>query len=467
MATPSAGAARRLQPRDADPEPAFPTPVAYTPVMPAVRHLRLLLPLLVASAGAAQVSLAEVAKLARDRAERSRPAQTKALEPYWADLALGYDDNRQLLTTRIAEIAALGDSVVPMLLEKLTPGSGGGDAARNLAGNCRRVLERLDPGSFVDALAELAASPSSTARTESIRLLGAAATPQAATLLSDLLDRVQPDEKRLVLRALRQHKSTAAAPRAAALLGSSDAGTREEALTYLAIVRATDVAPVVVAALANERDGKLLPLYVEFFAGSTKANDAVARALLPLLDRDRLDWQESRRLVQALAGIAPPGHEPTIKRLTTIVDDGDPSSLSVQAAVTLRALGEKQGVTKLKKSIDELLRKGRRKQEGQLYEHRANLHLATEDYADALADFEKVAEFQDSLAMRRRAFAGMMRCEAHRKRTTNLIKLMRTSDMTVAEIEAIGGEDAEFAEVLKQEKVKQALQAMAKDPGGK
>jgi hypothetical protein len=112
---------------------------------------------------------------------------------------------------------------------------------------------------------------------------------------------------------------------------------REDVLGYLTAARAGAVAGVVAEALVAERDPKLLPLYVEYFAAATKANDAAARALLPLLDRDRLDWQDTRRLVQALATIAPAGHEPTTKRLGALLDDGEPSSVSVQAAVTMRA----------------------------------------------------------------------------------------------------------------------------------
>jgi tetratricopeptide (TPR) repeat protein len=431
------------------------------------RLLRSCLPLLLAAAAAAQVPLAEVAKLARERAERSRPAQMKALEPFWPDLALNYDDNREVLAARIAEVANLGDSVVPVLLEKLTPGAGGGDTARQLAANCRRVLERLDPASFVDALAELANGGDATARGEAIRLLGAAQNPKATALLVELLDTAAGDERRAVLRSLRQHRAPAGAGKAATLLGANDRGMREDVLYYLTAARAGSVAGVVADALAVERDPKLLPLYVEYFAASTKANEAAARALLPLLDRDRLDWQDTRRLVQILAVVAPPGHEPTTRRLAAMLDDGEPSSVSVQVAVTMRALGDKQGVTRLRKSIDELMRKGRRRQEGALYEHRANLSFAIEDYAEAFADFEKVLEFQDGLAMTRRAYVGMLRCDAQRKRTASFVKLMRASGMTVAEIEALGADDPAFAETLKQDRVRQSLLALAKEQAPK
>lgn len=441
---------------------SFAATAAYTAPMPAAAPIRILTTLLLAATAAAQVPLADVAKVARERAERSRPAQLKALEPYWPDLALNYDDNRRVLDPRIAEIAALGDSVVPLLLEKMQPATGGGDAARNLAGNCRRVLERLDPASFLDALVELANGQGHVARVEAIRLLGAASAPQAAIALADLLDAVPADDKRVVLRALRQHKSPLAATKAAAMLGSADRAVREDALGYLTAARASGVAPTVIDALATEREPKLLPIYVEYFAAATKASDAAARALLPLLDRDRLEWQDARRLVQALATVAPPDHDVTAKRLAAMLDDADPSSLSVQAAITMRALGEKTGVTKVRKAIDEQLRKPKRRQEGSLHELRANLNYATGDYADAMADYEKALEFQDGLAMTRRAYIGMMKCEAQRKRITNLVKLMEPSGLAVAEIEALGADDADFAETLKQDKVRQALLALAK-----
>ena len=83
-AAPSPPTARRIP--DAPADGARRT-LARLRAMPAFRLLRSCLPLLLAGAAAAQMPLAEVAKLARDRAERSRPAQLKALEPYWPDLA--------------------------------------------------------------------------------------------------------------------------------------------------------------------------------------------------------------------------------------------------------------------------------------------------------------------------------------------------------------------------------------------
>lgn len=421
--------------------------------------------LAVACTGAAlpsQIPLAEVAKIARARAERSRPAQQKALEPYWADLALPYQVNRDILEKRIGEVAALGDSVVPLLLEKLAP-SQSGASARDLASNCRRVLERMDPGSFLDALVELANGTHEIGRTEAIRLLGVAQAPQAVPLLIDLLDRTSGEDKLLVVRSLRLQKAAAAAPKIVPMLASNDPRVREEVLVYLIAARPAQVADTVVQALSTERDNKLLIHYVDYFAGAVKAHEGAATALLPLLARDRLDWTETKRVAQVLATVAPASHEPTIDRLTEIIDGGDTSLLAVQAAVTIRALGDTRGVKKLKAALDEQLRKPKRRNEAALFEQRANLAFAIEDYGDAFADYERALKFTDGATMTRKAYVGQMKCEARRKKIQSLVELIKASGLPVHEIEAIGHDDPVFQETLQHDKVRAALQSLAKD----
>lgn len=415
----------------------------------------------------AQTQLADLAKLARQRAERARPAQQQALEPFWQHLELDYRINQQHLDPKIAEVAALGGSVVPLLIEKLQPAQGS-EKERSIASNCRRVLERLDPASFVDALAELANGTNETGRAEAIRLLGVANTTQATMLLIDLLERTTGEDRRLVLRSLKQQKAPQAAPKIVGMLGSADRQVREDVLGYLIAAHPSQVADTVAQALAAERDSKLLPLYVEYFQAAVRSHEGAARALLPLLDRERLAWQDTKLLVTALGTIAPQNHEPTCKRLHELIDSGETSSLGVQAALSLRSLGDTRGVPKLKRSLDEQLRKPQRKKEATLYEQRGGLLMGIEEYADAYADFEKMLENSSNEgAMSRRAYAGMMRCEARRKRVANLTKLMKASAMSISEIESIGAEDAVFQETLQQDKVRQFLQSLAKELGGK
>ncbi|MDO8349067.1 MAG: HEAT repeat domain-containing protein, partial [Planctomycetota bacterium] len=399
-------------------------------------HLRHLLPWLVTTLLPAQVALADLPQLARSRAERARPGQEKALQPFWVDLALDYHENQQFLDPRIAQAAALGDSVVPLLLEKLQPSQGGVDA-RRLAGNCRRVLERLDPASFVEALVELVNGKNEIGRAEAIRLLGHANSPQSVRLLVDLIDRTTGEERRLVLRSLRQLKTPEAAIKVVGLLGSSDRTVREDVLNYLIAARAGAVAETVAEAASTEKDDKLLPYYVDYFAAAVHESDSGARALLALLG-ERLGWQDTLRLVQSLGTVAPRGHEPTCRRLLELLESGETSGLGVQAAVTLRALGDGRGVTKLKRTLDELLKKPQRKRDATLFEQRASLAFAIEDYADAVADYERILEFSDGMAMTRRAHIGLIRSEVRRRKWQNVTKAMKNSTFTVAEIEGLG-----------------------------
>lgn len=421
---------------------------------------------LLAASLQAQVALAAVPKLARERAERGRPHQQKALEPFLPDLALAYRENQTFLDRRIQEVAALGDALVPLLLERLQPTSAG-DSGRNLAANARRILERLDPASFVDALGELAGSANEVARIEAINLLGHAATPQAVQILADLAARTTGEEFRLVLRALRLQKAGAAAPRVVGALGSSDRSLREEVLAYLVAARPTQVLDTVIQALGAEKDNRLLPSYVEYFAATAREHEGVARALLPLLDPERLDWQDRRRLVQVLATVAPREHEATCTRMHELIDSGETTALTVQAAVTLKALGDNRGVAKLQRTLNDQLRKPQRKREAALYEQRANLAFAIEEYADAIADYEKILEFSDGIAMSRRAHVGLIRSEIRRKKPANAMKFMRASNMSVAEIEAIGFEDPVVQEGLQQEKMRAFLQTLAKEQAPK
>jgi hypothetical protein len=98
---------------------------------------------------------------------------------------------------------------------------------------------------------------------------------------------------------------------------------------------------------------------------------------------------------------------------------------------------------------------------------RATLMFAIEEYTDAIADYEKALQFQDGMAMARRAYVGMMRCEARRKKYGNLTKLMKQSGLTVFEIEAIGNDDPAFQEALQRDAVRTFLVALAKEQAPK
>ncbi len=429
------------------------------PVRPIVL-LTVLTTLLVSATSTAQISLRDLPDLARQRADRLRPLQAAALQPFWADLSLDYQTNSAVLDTSIKKAAKLGDSVVPLLLEKLKPAQGGA-LSRNLASNCRRVLQQLDPASFVDALAEMARGKNYVAKSESIILLGYADVPQSVTVLNDLLSSATKEQRLPIIRSLRLLRSPKAATQIVELLGSSDTKLREEVLAYLIAAKASSVVETVIQALESEGNNRLLPSYIEYFAICVSRNAAAAEALLPLLDRERIDWQDTRRLVRVLATIAPQDHELTIRKLHELIDGNDTSSLAVQAAVTLRDLGDKKGVRDLNRTLDDKIR--RRKREAALYEQRASLLFAVDDFTAALSDYDKILDYSEGAAMTRRAYVGLLKCESRRNKIQSIVKHMKSSGMSPEEFQDLAEQDEPFRKSIEHVRVRSFLKQLTKD----
>lgn len=432
--------------------------------MGAVRSLSSLSPLLLVALLHSQVALADLPGLARSRAERLRPAQEQALQPFWVDLALDYRENRQFLDGKISAVAALGDGVVPLLLEKLQPVAGGG-AARNLAANCRRVLEQLDPASFLDALAELIAGKNEVARREAIVLVGHAASPRAVQILADVLAQGIPEERVSVLEGLARLRAASVSKQVAPMLSSADRRLREAVLDYLVLAAPRDVVDTVLQALATESEDRLLPLYIEYLAAAAPEHDAAARALLPLLNRERLARADIRRLVQVLAVIAPRNHEPTVRRMHEFLDGGDLGALGLQASLTLRALGDKTGVKKLQGALTDQLKRPQRRKDASLYELRGNLMFAIEEYRDAGDDYEKALEFSDSTQLRRRVLWQLVRCEAHRRRWSEMLKHLKDLQPSYEELRDLADKDPAVQEGLQQDRLRSFVQGLSRKSG--
>jgi len=422
--------------------------------------LAVLASLMAATAVTAQVSLKDLPELARQRAERLRPRQIAALEPFWADFALDYRHNASVIDDSVEKAAQLGDSVVPLLLEKLQPAQGG-SVSRNLAANCGRVLRRMDPGSFVDALAEMARGKHPIGRTEAIKLLGYADVPQAATVLADLLDVVDESDRTMIILALRNLGAPQAAPKIVKLLGANDRRLRENVLRYLVAARADAVADTVVQALTTESEDRNLPYYIDYFRVCVKNHIGATTALLPLLSRERIDFQDTKNLVIALATVSPKGHGATLRKLAELIDNSEAGSLEVQAAVTMRTLGDKSGVTRLNRQLDDKIRK--RKREAGLYEQRASLLFAIGEYSKAHSDYDKILEYSEGAAMTRRAFEGLLRCSARRKKIQTMIREMKTSGMSPEEFQNLAAKDEVFKQALTHDRTKSFMRQLIKD----
>ena len=412
------------------------------------------LPLLaIACALPAQVLLRDLPILARGRADRSRAAQEQALQPYWQDFALDYRTCASYLDKQFRTIAALGDNVVPLLLEKLQPLQGSTNT-RILAGNCRRVLELLDPISFLDAIAELLTSGNDTARQEGLHLLGHTQNLRAEQLLIDAVDHGSQEDREIAISSLCQLKSKAAAASISPLVTSPDRNLREAVLDYLVAAAPPSSVPVVLQALASETEAKLLMSYVDYLGAAATDNDAAAKALMLLLDNDRLDYNDKKRLVQVLAKVAPKGNDATCRRLHKLLDDGDIDSLGLQSALSLRTLGDSSGLKKLKNVLSDQLKKSQLRRDSKTYERRANIYLATEEYSEASDDLEKVIEFSQSAQTTRKAQLNLARCEAHKKRWSKVLDYLQRASATLEDLAAINQEDPSFQEALQQDKIR-------------
>ncbi len=113
-----------------------------------------------------------------------------------------------------------------------------------------------------------------------------------------------------------------------------------------------------------------------------------------------------------------------------------------------------------KRVLDDALRRPQRKREAALYQQRASLLFATGDFSDAADDYEKIIEYSGGVSLTRFAYVGLIRCEANRRRWSQLTKAMRNSGMTVAEIEALGVEDPVMQGALQHDRVKAALKKL-------
>ncbi|MEC7585055.1 MAG: hypothetical protein VYE77_12115 [Planctomycetota bacterium] len=408
--------------------------------------------LLLVAAIPAQVGLKDVPALARARAERLRPAQEQAMEPYWQDLALNYRENRKFLEDRFVAVVEIGDSIVPLLLERLRPVANN-PTTRNQASNCRRILLRMDPNSFLDALLELVTSNNEVGRTEALRLLGAATSDRAEQALEAALAQQFAHERLILLDGFKQHKTRRVAPKLVAMLGSSDRKVRVAVLDYLIAAAPEAVLEAVLDALGTEQEKALLALYVEYLQQVAKGNPVVASVLLPFLDQQQLDWRDTMKLVKALGTIAPRNHEPTKQRLHLLLDADATSSLGLEAALSLNELGDKTGLKKLERTLTDLLRRPKGRRQAQLFEQRANMFYATGQYREAAIDYQRVLENSSSTLLQRKTRLRLISCEAHRRKWSAMLRQLQQIQLTYEELMQLAKDDPAVAEALKQDRI--------------
>lgn len=364
----------------------------------------------------AQVPLADLPALAKARAERQRPAQQKALEPFLHDLTLDYRLNQEIVDHAITGASSLGDGIAPLLLENMVPKEDSQEA-RNLAQNSARTLKLIDPSGFTDALLEIAAGKSETGRVWALWLLGSSKNPSAGPGLQALVPHLKGRELGQAIDSLGQLGHAAAAPVIAPLLLEKDKRLREAALGFLTAVKATNAIDAATQALASEVDDALLPRYLAYLQAAAQDHAGAAQALLPFLTEEtrlKLDKEQQTELVRVLAVVAPKGHAGTLKALKGIVDRQETGGLGIAAALAMRELGDKKGIETLLLNLNKVVNERRR--DSLAYAGRGDAFLALGRCEEAVRDFRDALKFAASPNLQTSLYFSIAQAEAKRER---------------------------------------------------
>lgn len=405
------------------------------------------------------IGLEELAQLARARSERQRPAQLQALEPFLPDLALRYRDNQELLDKRIAQVVELGDAIVPLLLEKLTPAEASPEQ-RNLAENCYRVLARLDPAGFSDALVELVGASDELTRRLSIRLLGETGERAATHAIARVLPQLSDSDLLEAVDSLTRLGHPDAAPAAAARMAGGSSKAREAVLGYLTQTGSPAGVDAALTTLGQEPGSSLALAYARYFVRVAPGNAAAAELLARYLSNPGLDTEQKTELATHLAKIAPPEHATTLDEMRRVVADGELGPLPTACAVAMRDLGDKlKGIRQLFERLDDLVNK--RKRDPLSWELRADAYLAVGKLPEATRDYdEALQQARGSESLRSALQLKIARCEGRRGRWAQFKRAVTDGGLTLTQLQREAKRDPEFAQALEEKSIRRFLDGL-------
>jgi hypothetical protein len=415
---------------------------------------------LVASAAAQAISIRELPALARARAERQRPALLAQLEPFLSDLRTDYQRNASILDGTIEKVAALGAPLVPILIDYLTPADPADNRARWLAANAARVLERLEPAEHLDTWLELLDGEHPLGRRAALRLIAAAGPdPRSEAALARTFPKLDATADLLTaLAAAERLETPVLAPLAARHLAAPEAELRAAVLEHLAHFGHTGARQEVVQALRRETDNALLGRYVALLQKIAARDEAVADALVPLIEGVRLDPEDLRSLVRALGTIAPAGHRETRRVLLELLERGEVGSLGIEAALTLQAIDEKRGRKLLFDNLSERIRQ--RRGEAGAFADRGEALFAFGLYKDAIDDYENAVKYGRSDSRQAAYYLQIARCEAHRDSAARMVRALKLAGVSAATIRTEAAKDPVFAEVLQRDLAQRFLESI-------
>lgn len=406
------------------------------------------------------IGLAELPALARARAARQRPVLEDALAPALVYLELEYGRNREVLDEKIASIAQLGDGIAPLLIDYLTPRNES-RKARHLAGNAARVLAHMDLQAFLPTLLELADDSDPVARRNALWLLGHVDHPAAVRELSRALDRHdRPQEQQIVIESALRIGTPVLRDDVTPLLASPEPELRATVLRYLIEHDDGSAAATVLDALRSEAEPVLYGLYVRYLERYVHEDEAAADVLVGLLRGTELGPDHELQVLDALATIAPHGHEATGETLAQIVRSRKAVRYRIAAARTLEELGDRRARRVLLGDLEERIRQDR--DSAQRYEDRALAHFAFEDYTDAIRDYERAIHYTRLPARNTVFYIQIARCEAHRGNERSMLRALREAKASAERIRAEAAGDPVFLEALRDDSVQRFLESLDK-----
>lgn len=406
---------------------------------------------------AQQITLRDLPELARARSERQRPLQLQRLEPYLPDLETDYGRNSRILDEQFEKVAQLGDAVVPLLIEFLTPENQSDSRSRWRAANAARVLERLDPRAHLDTWLDLLGGDHPLGRRHALRLLAAAGPdPRSAAALAQAFPTLgDTHDLALALRTATTLETGALAPLALPALASPEPELRAAALDYLTRFEYREGITAVVEALRRETENALLERYIRFLQATVEDDEAIADALVPLIEGVRLGPDELRQLVDALATIAPENHRETRRVLLALLERGEIGPLAISAALTLLALDDKSGARILFDNLDQRIRQ--RRGEATAYADRADAYFAFGKHKEAIRDYEQAIKASDSASRKAAFHLQIARCEAHRDSSRGMLRAIQESGLPASTVRIEASKDPVFHAMLQKDDAQRFL----------
>jgi tetratricopeptide (TPR) repeat protein len=407
------------------------------------------------------VTLDQLAELAKTRAEKLRPELEKKLEPFLATLAGSYRTDFVAIDATIVKILKLGDTIVPLLLEKLEP-KRESLKNRNLAANCSRILAQMEPASFLDTLIEIAEGENYTGIGLAIPLLGETGSIRAGDSLTRLLDRLDAPHARSAVRALTKLGHKGAIVKVAKGLPYRSLEDEQAAVSYLRTLKAVATAPEIARALKEVKRVPEIMRYVRLLGVCAPDNADIAHQLLPLFESKKLDSTYFFEIVEVLAIVAPRGHQPTIDRLRKLLETPAPGSLELRAAKTLKTLGDRTGPDALKRNLVRLASRSRRN-----YLHWSNLgnyYLEFGDNKKAVSSYTSAIKYATSPSVKSMLYIHLAKSQARRKppRYREVRNALRDSTANYKRLMEAAAEDPALAATMKHSVVKKFMDAFGK-----